>query len=126
MIFFDANVVIEAMLVRHNSPAAIASIKRSMNEAAISALTAHQIVYFGKKEGLNIESIRMYIQDFKILPLTQQDFDWSYLYALDQDFEDALQLAVAIRGGCTQFVTLDKKLYQNYKNLPQIKVKLIG
>ncbi len=34
--------------------------------------------------------------------------------ALDKDFEDCLQLAVAVRNGCRQFITFDQKLYKKY------------
>ncbi len=124
MVFFDANVPIEVLLERKNMNSAVKSIYRAGSNAAISALTGHQIVYFGVKE-LELSTIRGYLRDFSILSLEQVDFDWAFANRKNDDFEDALQLAVAIRNGCSEFVTFDRQLYNTYKSLPQLTVTLL-
>lgn len=125
MIFFDANVVIEAMLIRANAQKATYAIQKAGDQAAISSLTGHLVVYFGKKERIDVSTALGYVVDFTMLPLEQADFDWAYTNMRDDDFEDALQLAVAIRNGCDIFMTFDKKLHDTYKSLPQLKIKLV-
>jgi predicted nucleic acid-binding protein len=65
------------------------------------------------------------MQDYVMIELSADDFAWAFDNARDDDFEDALQLAVAIRTGCDTFVTFDKQLAKNYNNLPTLKVVLL-
>lgn len=66
------------------------------------------------------------MSEFTTLPLLPEDVAWAYENIRDEDFEDALQLAVAVRTGCETFVTFDKHLAKTYSNLPTLEVKLLN
>jgi len=96
-------------------------IETSENALAISALTGHLIVHFGVKI-VRMPIIKQFLSDYEFYSLTAQDFEWAFTNIRGNDFEDALQIAVAVRNGCSKFVTLDKDLIKNYKDLTSIKV----
>lgn len=123
-IYLDANVLLEAVLKRENKAKADKLIHETSGSSYISALTAHIVMYFGSKD-LEIFILQQFLADFNMLPLEQSDFEWAYNNRRNNDFEDALQLAVAIRNGCEQFMTFDKTLYETYKSLPQLKIKFL-
>jgi predicted nucleic acid-binding protein len=90
----------------------------------MSALSGHLVFHFAKKD-LPIADIRLMISDYDILPLTCDDFDWAHSNRRNDDFEDALQVSVAIRNGCEVFYTFDKDLAKAYKSNKLIKIILI-
>lgn len=123
-VFLDANVVLEVVLERSRHAAARAVMKKHAANLAISTLSAHLIVHFGSsRAGLPV--LKELLTDYQLLGLEAVDFDWAFTNAQNNDFEDALQLAVAIRHGCNRFITLDVPLYKSYAELPQITVELI-
>jgi predicted nucleic acid-binding protein len=124
-VYLDANVLIEIILERGHQAAAKAVLEGARHDLRISALTAHLVVHFGVTR-VDLPIIRKFLGDYQILPLEQADFEWAFVNARNQDFEDALQLAVAIRNGCDRFITFDQTLYRAYKQLPSIKLELIG
>lgn len=107
---------------RSNEASAAKYIRAHSGNLYISALTAHLLFHFGIKD-LSIDMINRFLGDFKVLPLEELSFSWAYDNRRDDDFEDALQVAVALRNGCDKLITLDKKLVKNYKNLPTMKVE---
>lgn len=123
LVFFDANVLIEIVDNRKLLKKAVALIKASSDKAAVSALTAHLVMYFGSKTR-PLGLLQHFLSDFIMLPLEQTDFDWAFANNRNVDFEDTLQLAVAIRHGCDRFITFDKKLYRDYRDLPSIRLEL--
>lgn len=124
LIFLDANVILEILLERKNDKVARRFIKNNAGHLAISALTAHLVVHFGSKV-VDLPILRQFLGDYYMLEMTYMDFDWAFNNARSSDFEDALQLAIAIRNGCNEFVTFESQLYKVYKDLPTIKVKLL-
>src|SRR3989344_920251 len=123
-VFFDANVLLEVILERPKQAAARKAIKQHAGVSVISALTGHLIVHFGL-ERTDMATLRAFLADYEMLALETADFDWAFSNARDEDFEDALQLAVAIRSGLGHFLTFDKPLYETYKSLPNIKTVLL-
>jgi len=124
VLFLDANILIEIILGRDHSEAAVKLIENHPGQPAISTLTGHLVMYFGGR----ISTTRLlqgFLADFDMLPLEKTDFDWAFANLHGDDFEDALQLAIAIRNGYDKFLTLDKKLYNAYKNLEAISVQLL-
>jgi predicted nucleic acid-binding protein len=85
---------------------------------AISMLSTHLIMYFGRKERADDAFLHGVIGANELLPLTAEDYDWAAANERGRDFEDALQLATALRAGCTSFVTLDRALAKAYAGLP--------
>lgn len=123
-IFLDANVLLEVLLERKNDAAGRKYILSNAGNLHISALTAHLVVHFGQ-DIVGLPVIRKFINDYNVQSLTGADFDWAFNNARNADFEDALQLAVAIRTGCDVFATFDKTLFETYKALPTITIKLL-
>src|SRR2546430_2916219 len=116
-IFLDANVLIEIVLDRKQE-AVVRKIFQSLVEKPyISALSAHLVVHFGRPI-VELAVLRQFLADFTIMPLEAADFEWAFSNARNADFEGALQVAVAVRHGCSRFITLDKALYSSYKDLP--------
>lgn len=124
MHFFDANVLLEVLLERSQADSAARALSTSANNAAISALTAHLVMYFGSKL-VEATVLKNFLAEFTIFPLTQADFAWAFENKRNNDFEDALQVAVAIHGTCEVFVTLDKKLFDAYRQAGALEVQLI-
>lgn len=96
-------------------------LKQYAGNLYISALTAHLVMHFGQTF-VALPVLRQFLTDYTILPLTAEDFEWAFINIRNRDFEDALQLGVAIRHGCSQFVTFDEALFATYQSLPSIIV----
>ncbi len=121
-IFIDTNILLEIVHERDRFDEAIAFVRKHAGNVAISSLTVHLVMYFGRKVASR-ESLQQLLSDYEVLPLTQSEIDWAFTNIRDNDFEDALQLATAIHGGCDIFVTLDASLSRRYKTLPSIDVQ---
>jgi predicted nucleic acid-binding protein len=122
MLFLDANVLLEILLGRDHEAIARRLIEEQHGAIAISALTAQLVVHFGQSiVGLPI--LRKFLADYTLLALDAPDFEWAFVNSRHQDYEDALQLAVAIRNGCTEFATFDKSLADAYSNLSSIRIQ---
>lgn len=124
-VFLDANVLLEIILDRPRQKVARETVKRHAGSSAISALTGHLVVHFGLSR-TDMPVLRAFLADYQVLALEPSDFEWAFTNARNPDFEDALQLAVAIRNGFGQFLTFDKKLFETYKSLPTIKIGLLS
>jgi len=124
-IFFDANVLLEIQLQRQNHAEATKIIRQNItNMRCLSALSGHLLQHFRPKE-LAIDDVRSFLGLFEMYGLLAEDFEWAYDNRRDDDFEDALQLAVAVRNGCTDFYTFDRKLVKKYEDLPTLEVHLL-
>lgn len=123
-LFLGANVVLEILLSREKEALARQTLQASSSDLYISTLTAHLIVHFGQAR-VRLSILRQFLTDYTILTLEAADFEWAFVNSKDDDFEDALQLAVAIRNGCSIFATFDQKIHEMYKNIPSIQVRLI-
>lgn len=123
-IFIDANILVEIIHGRQRFDDAVKFVRRHAGTLAISPLTAHLVMYFGRKIA-DQTSLEQLLSDYTILPMSQDEVNWAFSHIRDDDFEDALQLACAIHGGCDLFVTLDEQLAQRYRTLPDIKIKLL-
>lgn len=123
-IFLDANILLEAVMFRSAKLKADKVIRNNRGSIYISALTAHLVIHFGVKV-VELNVLKQFLLDFEIISLSRSDFNWAFTNVKDNDFEDALQLATAIKEGCEKFITFDKNLYKRYKSLKQIKVELV-
>jgi predicted nucleic acid-binding protein len=122
-IFLDANILLEAVMFRGAKLKADEIIRNNCGSIYISALTAHLVIHFGVKV-VELNVLKQFLLDFEIISLAKSDFAWAFINIKDNDFEDALQLATAIKEGCEKFITFDKNLYKKYQYLSQIKVEL--
>jgi predicted nucleic acid-binding protein len=117
-------VLLEILLGRQNDRSARKLLQDQVDDVYISAHTAHLVIHFGLAI-VEMPVLRAFLADYKILGLESNDFEWALTNIRDKDFEDALQLAVAVRNGCDEFVTFDTHLVESYKDLLQIKVRLL-
>lgn len=123
-IFLDANMLIEILHKRERSSDVESLMDNLVKKAYISALTAHLVVHFTPK-GLPMYAVRRFLDDFIVLDLCKDDFEWAFDNKLDDDFEDALQLAIAVRNGCEEFITLDERLAETYGRISRPKIRLL-
>jgi predicted nucleic acid-binding protein len=115
MVFLDANAVLEVVIAaREHSQRTREFIDNIEDDVAISMLSTHLIMHFGRKEGVDDNILLGMIGSCKILNLESEDFRWATKSERGRDFEDALQVSVALRNGCSEFITLDKKLAKAY------------
>lgn len=120
-LFLDANILLEIVLARDKEPAARKILKKYAGYIYISALTAHLVVHFGTKR-VSLPVLHKFLSDYVVLPMEVADFEWAFANIRNTDFEDALQIAVAVRNGCSQFITFDENLVAVYGNLPTINI----
>ncbi|HJQ08787.1 MAG TPA: hypothetical protein VJ836_04890 [Candidatus Saccharimonadales bacterium] len=88
-------------------------------------MTVHLVVHFGQAI-VELPVLRKFLEDYVGLPLEQTDFEWAFMNMRGNNFEDALQIAAAIPNGYNCFVTFDKNLTKNYKELSIIKTQLLN
>lgn len=119
MVFLDTNILLEIILVDRPHYTQVERFLASIKEeAAISLLTAHLVMHFGRKEQAEDAFLHAVLGENKLIDLTPNDYKWAANNEQGRDFEDALQLAAAIRSGCDLFVTLDTTLTKRYSSLP--------
>jgi predicted nucleic acid-binding protein len=124
-VFLDASILLEIILGRRKQQLAKDLLTKYSENLNISSLTAHLITYFGQKR-VELIVLRRFLEDYTVLSLDSGDFEWAFNNIRNNDFEDALQLSVAIRNGCASFITLDKTLFDTYANLKSIPVQLLS
>lgn len=119
MVFLDTNILLEIILVNRPCYAQVKHfLEMTREETAISPLTIHLVMYFGRKEQADDAFLHATLNQNALLSLTPQDYEWATNHEQGRDFEDALQVAMAIRSGCTSFVTLDTALAKRHVGLP--------
>ena len=119
MIFLDANILLEITLKdRVHAQQVQQYLSRVTDPTAISMLSVHLLMHFGRKGRVNNEFLHAVINENEILPLTTEDYLWAASNERGRDFEDALQVASATNAQCEAFITLDKNLAQAYADLP--------
>lgn len=123
--FFDANILLSLLLLRGDHKQAY-KLQTTLPapEIYISSLSGHLVTHFKPKD-IDLKILEVFLADYHMLDLTSDDFTWAFDNARDEDFEDALQVATAVRNGCDVFYTFDKKLYTAYSKLPTLDVVLV-
>jgi predicted nucleic acid-binding protein len=119
MVFLDANVVLEIVLKdRPRLEQAQQFLGTLTDDTAISVLTVHLLMHFGRKQGITDKLLENVIGENELLSITPEDYVWASLNERGKDFEDALQIATAIRNGCESFITFDAALARAYGDCP--------
>lgn len=118
-LFLDTNVVLDYFSGRMGDGLAAKVVNAGQDphfELCISFLTAVNVMYFAKKlaPSLTTDVLRKL---FTILPQDLQQWDDAPEMGLS-DFEDALQAACALRGGCWFVITRD----HHFDKAPVIKM----
>ena len=119
MVFLDANVVLEIILKdRPHFNQAKKFLEAIDDDTAVSVLSTHLIMYFGRNQHIEDALLESVIGENELLSITPEDYVWAVMNERGKDFEDALQVATAIRNGCETFVTFDSSLASAYAEMP--------
>ena len=117
MILLDANVLLEMLIAgRAHKLSVFQWMKQNNEEFCISMLTVHFVLYFGLKDKLDINDLKTFLTDYPKIALLPEDYVAAMGLLRNKDHEDALQLAIAERIGCSRIITLDKKFAEAYKD----------
>lgn len=123
MTYLDTNILLEVLLPgRHKNAAVIKFLNEISDGTCISMLSVHLVYYFCRQYKISNELLNAVISRHTMAALTAEDYAWAYKHEAGRDFEDALQVATAVRMGCDSFVTLDRGLAKNYKRYLPITV----
>jgi|HubBroStandDraft_4_1064222.scaffolds.fasta_scaffold530971_2 predicted nucleic acid-binding protein len=115
MILLDANILLEMLIAGRPKKALVLDWMNQNNEHFyITMLTVHLVLYFGIKDGLSTVDLKTFLSDYPKVALLPEDYARAMELLRDLDHEDALQLAVAERTGCSTIVTLDQKFARTY------------
>ncbi len=123
MICLDANVLIDIILDRQHFKACRQYIDLAKDDMSITMLSLDLIMYYAESNKLPLRPIEQFLRLFTWLPMTDADAAWAYAHYKAKDFEDALQVACALRERCKTFATLDAPLSKKYSG--QIAIDLI-
>ena len=121
MILVDANVLLEVIQKRTRAKECEEFLSNDKNKA-ISILSLDLIMCFVKRDKLPWEPAKKFLESFIWLPITDSDAQWAFMNFKGDDFEDALQVACAIREGSSSFVTLDRSLSEKYKQTMTVEL----
>lgn len=117
MILLDANVLLEMLIAgRPRKDQILTWFVKNRQEFIISMLTVHLVLHFGLRDGLTVGDLKNFLADYPKAALLPEDYAAAVEILQGQDHEDALQLAVAERLGCSYVVTLDEAFAKTYKN----------
>jgi predicted nucleic acid-binding protein len=122
MIFVDADVLLEVIQKRTRVKECERFLSNDKNKA-ISVLSLDLVMYFVERDKLPWEPVKNFLESFSWLPIIDADAQWAFMNFNGDAFEDALQVACALREGCNSFVTLDVALSEKYNQT--ITVELI-
>jgi predicted nucleic acid-binding protein len=120
--FVDANIVLEILLERTNMQKVAHTLKNEKN-LVVSTLTVSHVMYFAEKNKVDLVAAEKLINRFKRLDVVDVDITKAFGIYQGQDYEDALQIACAVRNKCTTFITHDQNLAKKYAKT--IKIKLV-
>ena len=122
-IFLDANIIMELHFGRRAWRAVLEVLAEDSDEAnAISVVSVHVLLYYVERAKKSKQEVFEFLRNYQILNMNEADYEWAA--ANDQgDFEDALQVACALRHGCKKLITLDADLAKRHNK--HIAVKLV-
>ena len=127
MIAVDANVLMELIESRRQKAlvrSALAHYRLQEEKAAFSTLTLSHVFYLAEAHKVPLKRVEKLTAVYSIYDVTRADVDWALGHYNGKDFEDALQVAAAIREKCTVFLTLDAPLAKKYGKF--LKIELVG
>lgn len=115
MILLDTNIVMEILEKRSRFDAVLHTLQRyAQEESAVTTLTLSTVFYLFEKNKQALPVIEKHLRSHRIISVTAEDAGWAFDHYQHDDFEDALQVAAAIRSGCSHLITLDGPLSKKY------------
>jgi len=123
VIVLDANIPLEILQRRRRYAETLAALACYQDEIFyISTLSISNCMYVIEKLGTDLAKTEAFINAYHHLSVTAEDAAWAFAHYDGDDFEDALQVASAIREGCDVFLTLDSGLAKKYGSLLPIEL----
>jgi predicted nucleic acid-binding protein len=127
MVAVDANIILE--LIENRSRAAevqnvIAYYANDGEGFAVSTLSVGHVFYLAEAHKVSMKRVEELVQQYKLYDVVAADVEWALLHYKGKDFEDALQIAAALREKCAVFLTIDALLARKYSKF--LDIKLIG
>ncbi|MES2971652.1 MAG: PIN domain-containing protein [Patescibacteria group bacterium] len=114
MILLDTNILLEILENRRKHDAVTRAIANSSQPFAITVLTISDVFYIAERNKLDFGKVENLIKSHQYIDVVSADVDWALAYYKGKDFEDALQVAAALRKKCTAFMTIDSSLAKKY------------
>jgi len=127
MIAVDANILLELLENRKRANqvySAIAAIRGQGDVLAISTLSLSHTFYLAEAHKLPMGRVERLTEEYKLYDVVASDARWALAYYKGKDFEDALQVAAAVREKCSLFITLDSSLAKKYRK--HLNIQLIA
>lgn len=126
MVVLDTNIILEILDKRPKWQQVRAALQaHQAEEIAVTILTLCTVLYVAERHGKQkLPLVEKLLKSFKVIDDTVEDAAWAYNHYKQDDFEDALQAAAAIREGCSTFITLDKDLAKKYRT--HLSIELIS
>lgn len=125
MIALDANILQELLETRERVQQVIDAITeytKNGQDFAISTLTVSHVFYLSEAHKLSIKVTEEMVQKYTIFDVIDEDVNWALRNYAGKDFEDALQIAAAVRSKASKFLTLDSGLAKKYHKFITIKL----
>ncbi len=122
LVFIDASFLLDVILPNRRRYELAKKFLAKEPSLAISSLSVHLAVHFGKKYSLSPSDVRNTLAELKILPIDATTVNWAFEHMIGGDYEDALQVACAVLGECQEFVTFDRSLAKNYSRFIKVVV----
>lgn len=116
MILIDADVALEVLLDNRRSQAAVIEDLTAQNQVSLTMLSVHLVVHFCRRQKVPDAITWAFIEHAKLVAIVPAYYTWALQNEQGHDFEDALQVAAALRSEADTFVTLDQKLVDVHKS----------
>jgi len=116
MIVLDTNIIMEILEQRslHQSVGQAIAAHGSKARISLSTVTVSTVFYLAERHKISIKRTEALVVRYDYIDVLSRDVLWALDHYQQKDFEDALQIAAALREGCKTFMTLDKKLANKY------------
>ncbi len=127
MIVLDSNLLLELLEIRRFYTKVVDSLHGYIDKGinfSISTLTVSNTFYLAERHKIRTDRVEKLIENYIIFDVLSNDVAWALDHYKGKDFEDALQIAAAIREKCTTFLTLDASLAKKYGKF--LNIEFIG
>jgi len=121
----DANILLELLENRKRSEqvyGAIVATRAQGHVLSISTLSLSHAFYLAEAHKVPMSRVERLTKEYKLYDVIVSDAHWALDHYKGKDFEDALQIAAAIREKCSMFMTLDASLAKKYSKYLNIKL----
>ena len=126
IIAVDTNIIMELLENRRNVQAvrkALINFAKTGEIVGVSVLSVSNVFYLAESHKLPLKNVEKVIRSFKVFDVVSEDAEWAFAHYKGKDFEDALQVASALREDCAVFLTLDSALAKKYSKF--LKIQLV-